>query len=330
MNVLVLGGTGFLGLHVCRTLAEAGASVLQVSRTARSDPAPAQPGRITPMDHDLAGGGRPALARLLADADADVVVNAYGMAWSGTPAQMSEANARWVGDLVDVMTALPRRPRLVQIGTVHEYGAMPVGTAAAEEHPARPVTAYGRTKLLGTRTVLRAAADGLDATVLRITNACGPGAPRASLLGSVAHHLVDAAERHADGEPPEPLVFPSLSAGRDFVDVRDAAEAALAAARAPHGVATGRVVNIGGGRAAPVREAVARLVALSAVPVPVSEDEPGAAAGPTRAEWQQVDISLAAGLLGWRPRRDLDTSLNDQLTELRRDAGQREGPDRCV
>ncbi|MGW2013530.1 NAD-dependent epimerase/dehydratase family protein [Streptomyces sp. NPDC001927] len=327
MNVVVLGGTGFLGLHVCRTLADAGARVLQVSRTASSGPVPAPAGRITPVDHDLAGGGRTELARLLDDAD--VVVNTYGKAWSGTPAQMSEANSRWVGDLVDVMTALPRRPRLIQIGTVHEYGAIPAGTAATEDRTAMPVTAYGRTKLLGTHRVLRGAADGLDATVLRITNACGPGAPRASLLGSVAHHLVDAAERYAGGEPPEALRFASLRAGRDFIDVRDAAEAALAAARAPHGVATGRVVNIGGGRAAPVREAVARMVALSGVPVPVTEDEPDAAPGPSRAEWQQVDISLAARLLGWRPRRDLDTSLHDQLTDLRRDAAQREGPDRC-
>ncbi|MFD4340629.1 NAD-dependent epimerase/dehydratase family protein [Streptomyces anulatus] len=327
MNVVVLGGTGFLGRHVCRTLADAGAQVLQVSRTARSGPAPAPAGRITPVDHDLAGGGRPELARLLADAD--IVINTYGMAWSGTPEQMSEANSRWVGDLVDVMTELPRRPRLVQIGTVHEYGAIPVGTAATEDRTARPVTAYGRSKLLGTRRVLRAAADGLDATVLRITNACGPGTPRASLLGSVAHHLVDAAERHADGEPPETLRFPSLRAGRNFIDVRDAAEAALAASRAPRGVVTGRVVNIGGGRAAPVREAVARLVALSGVPIAVTEDEPDAAPVASKAEWQQVDISLAERLLGWRPRRDLDTSLHDQLTDLRRDAGQRERPDRC-
>jgi nucleoside-diphosphate-sugar epimerase len=96
-----------------------------------------------------------------------------------------------------------------------------------------------------------------------------------------------------------------LDAVRDFVDVRDVADAVLAAATAPtlpHGL-----VNIGSGVARPARALVRQLAETAGLDVTVDED----AAGSARSgwlDWQQADIARASADIGWRPRRGLAES----------------------
>lgn len=312
MKAAVLGATGFLGRHICAALTASGAAVVPVSR-----------GGAVPVDlADDAGARR--LAALLSAERPGVVVNAAGRAWLADERQMTEGNARLVGRLVEAVATLPGRPRLIQLGSVHEYGPGASGTGTAEEWPEAPVTPYGRSKLLGTRSVLRATAAGaLDGVVLRAANVSGPGTPPGSLLRTVADHLAGAAVDHAAGRPPEPLRFGPLRARRDFVDVRDVAGAVLAAARAPAAAVSGQIVNIGRGEAVRVRWLVDRMVELSGLPVPVVEEDGGARSG---VEWQRLDISKARRLLGWRPRHSLDDSLRDllgagRLSPMRKKAG---------
>ncbi|MBL1097982.1 NAD-dependent epimerase/dehydratase family protein [Streptomyces coffeae] len=300
LSVVVLGGTGSLGRQVCRAFQDAGARVLSVSRSGPADPAES-PDHIR-LDPARAPGE--ALAGVLTGAAADVVVNAAGLAGDGTEEQFAAANSRLVDALVEAVASLERRPRLVQLGTVHEYGPVCRGVGITEDLPPAPISPYGRTKLLGAQSVLRATRAGaVDGTVLRIAHVFGPGAPRGSLLGTVAHHL--AVRR------PAALRLGPLDGRWDFVDIRDVAAAALAAATAPRVV--GQVVNIGGGQALGVRRLVERMIVLSGHPVPLVED-PGAGTGfGPGPDWQRVDLSRARLLLGWRPRQRTARSLRDQL-----------------
>ncbi|WP_242911386.1 NAD-dependent epimerase/dehydratase family protein [Actinomadura terrae] len=298
-SAVVLGGTGFIGRQVCAVFREAGVRVTPVAR-----------GAPRPLDLAAADTGR--LAALLADAAPDVLVNAAGRVWESTEREMLAMNAGFVQRLVDVVAVMPRPPRLVQIGTVHEYGPVPFGTVIREDREPAPDNAYGRSKLLATEAVLPA-----GGTVLRAGNAFGPGTPRASLLGRVAAALAaDRAARAKGGAAPraEPLRLGPLRSHCDFVDVRDVADAVLAAVREP--ASAGRVINIGRGEALPVGHLFDRLVALSggAVEVVTSPERGGAA--DSKARWQQLDISLADRLLGWRPRRGVDESLLDLLAEV--------------
>ncbi|MES4905943.1 MULTISPECIES: NAD(P)-dependent oxidoreductase [unclassified Streptomyces] len=317
MSAVVLGGTGSLGRRISEVFEAEGARVLTVSRSAAGRPSG---GRHICLD--LTGTPPARLAAVLAGAGADIVVNAAGLAWGGGEEELAAANAGLVRHLVEAVAALAHRPRLVQLGTVHEYGPVAPGTAITEGLPPAPVSAYGRTKLLGAEAVLRAARTGaVDGTVLRIANVHGPGAPRTSLLGAVAHHLAETARgRSAQGA----LRLAPLTARRDFVDIRDVGQAVLAAATAPRTDAVlGAVVNIGSGRAVAVRELVDRMIELSGVEAPVVEragSRPGSPAGSggpgpagSGADWQLLDISAARRLLGWRPVYGMDRSLRDQL-----------------
>lgn len=283
MRVLVTGGTGFLGAHVVAAAERAGLSVVAAARSA---------GRRV----DLAGDPR-AVAALVADVAPDVVVNCAG-ATAGSTAALTAANLVGVDCLLGALRSSAPRARLVHFGSAAEYGRGEPGVPVGETVAPQPVGAYGVTKLAGTRLVELARDAGLDAVVLRVFNPVGPGAPAGSLPGRLVAAL------RLGGE----VRLGPLDAVRDFVDARDVADAALAAALAP--ALPHPVLNVGCGRGTPVRALVKELVALAGHAGVVREDAPGS---PRSADvpWQQADIALARADLGWRPRRPLAVSLAD-------------------
>ncbi|MGD1220766.1 NAD-dependent epimerase/dehydratase family protein [Streptomyces krungchingensis] len=309
-NAVVVGGSGFLGRHVCAALTAHGARVLSVARS----PAPG----VASARIDLVGGPPAALADLLVDHRASVVVNAAGAVWDYDARALDEANVTLVERLRDAVAKVPHRVRLVQLGSVFEYRMPARGRPLTEEAPTAPSTAYGRSKLRGSEIVLDATRAGLlDGVVLRATSCAGPGMPRSSLLGRVAARLRDAAVR---GEPAVVTLAP-LTAERDFVDCRDLAAAVAAAATLP---VVGRTVNIGSGTAVGVRRLVDLLVAVSGVPATVVEE--GTATGRSAGiDWLAVDGGLAARLLGWHPRHSLASTVRAMWSEVITNA--EEGPD---
>ncbi|GAA3061904.1 NAD-dependent epimerase/dehydratase family protein [Streptomyces glomeratus] len=288
----VLGSTGCVGRQVCSALSLRGYDVLGVARRhvphtdehkfAAVDVAAAEPERF---------------AELLEAANVRVVVNATG-GWHTSDADNEYSHVRLVDRLLQTLALLPG-VRLVQVGTIHEYGPVEDGVAIDEAVVPAPVTAYARTKLAGTRAILEATAAGrLDAVVLRAVNVFGPYTTRASFLGSVVARLREA---RADG----PVVLSVADARRDFVDARDLAEAVVAAVEAP---VTGRVVNIGSGVATPIGELVSSLVSAAGLP-PQAVVLRRADVRSKGGGWTQADIRLAARLLGWHPRTSRQDSM---------------------
>ncbi|GAA4227725.1 NAD(P)-dependent oxidoreductase [Actinomadura meridiana] len=297
LSVVVLGGTGFLGRHIHAAFAARGARVHPVSRTA-------------PLCLDLLTTPPDELANLVEQTGADVVVNAAGRAWRSNEKEMAAGNAELVERLIAALSGNPIR--LVQLGSVHEYGAGAQDAATSEDHEPAPVTPYGRTKLQATQAVLHATSErNVDGVVLRLANVIGPGVPEGSLFGRVAADLAEAARAGKAAE----LRLPPLRAARDLVDVGDAVTSVIAAATAPSHAVTGRVINVGRGEAVPMRDLIHRMVALSGLEIPIVEDAEGP---PSRTDvaWQCLDIARAERLLGWRPRRTLDDSLRDLLAHV--------------
>jgi dTDP-6-deoxy-L-talose 4-dehydrogenase [NAD(P)+] len=180
--------------------------------------------------------------------------------------------------------------------------------ATPEDRPPRPVNAYGRTKLRATRAVLEATRRGeADGVVLRLPTLIGAGGPRTSLFGRICAQL-------AEDEPPVTLRLATLSACQDFLAAEDLAAGVLAAART--GDAAGRVVNLGYGEAIPVRSVVGRLLSESGVPATIVEQD-----GPRQdgwVDWQCLDITVAARLLGWTPRQSVREAMAAMWAESER------------
>src|SRR5262249_39655033 len=123
---------------------------------------------------------------------------------------------------------------------------------------------------------------------------------------SVARHLAD-----GTGDKPVVLTLPPLNSERDFVDVRDVADAVRRAVFTP---ATG-VLNVARGEVCPVRAAVDRLIEISGRRVSVrTRPQP-----PERRDAgfgaHRISIAAARASLGWVPRY----AVNDALESLWRD-----------
>ena len=303
-RVMVLGATGSVGRQVCAAFADRGADVVAVARR----PAEHLSGYgFLPLDVTATEPAR--LAALLRDHRADVVVNAAGR-WGPTEAEMIHSHEALVARLLAALALLPSPLRLVHLGSIHEYGPVPVGTAIDESVVPRPANAYARTKLAGSRAVLDAARDGLvDAIVLRCTNMYGPHPPEETFLAALVRQFRQAV-------PGEPIELTVAVARRDFVDVRDVADAVVLAAEAPaqsalggaRGPVPGRVLNIGSGVAVDVRDLVSAVVAAAGFDLDRVRLRPGQVAS-QGGDWVEVDIRLAVAALGWRPTRDLTESV---------------------
>jgi nucleoside-diphosphate-sugar epimerase len=290
-TIVVFGATGFLGSPVSARLAELpGAAVLYAGRAAgggaRRAPDLAVDLGTVPVDV-LAGG----LAALRPDA----VVNCAGLV-AGPASALAAVNSRGAAALCEAMATAVPAARLVQLGSAAEYGPGVPGTALAESATARPSGLYGATKLAGTFAVTTS---GLDAVVLRVFNPVGPGAPVSGLPGRLAAAFRGAA-------PGGPVTTGDLGAYRDFVDVKDVAEAVALAVAAPGPLPA--VLNIGSGRATLVRDLAVELAGLCGFTGRIEES--GTGSGRSAAvSWVRADVSLAAAALGWQPIRTLHDAL---------------------
>lgn len=289
MRILVLGSTGYLGAHVAARLrALPGALVLGAGRSPGAD-----------HEVDLATVRAEELAGTLALAAPDAVVNCAG-ATGGDAVTLAEVNARGPAVLCAALREAAPGARLVHLGSAAEYGPGVAGSPATESGPTCPVGPYGATKLAGTAVVT---ASGLDAVVLRVGNPVGPGAPPAGLPGRLAGLL-----REAGRDPDAVLRLGDLSAHRDFVDVRDVARAAELAVTAPGPLP--RILNIGAGRAVPVRELVLGLASQAGFRGRVEESTGGGRSVRSgEVSWQCSAIAAAEQALGWRPAHTLDEAL---------------------
>jgi nucleoside-diphosphate-sugar epimerase len=288
VRVLLIGASGFIGRHVRVRAAATGFEVVTVSRS---------PG-AGDVCLDLATAAPADLAELIGKEAPDAVVNCGG-ATRGDPAELVSGNVVAVANLVGALASAP--VRLVQLGSAAEYGKVPPGKPVTESAEPRPAGPYGVTKLAGTE-IVRAAR--LNAVVLRVFNPIGPGMPASTLAGRIAAGL-----RGGDAE----VRVGSLAAHRDFVDVRDVADAVLTAVRAPGPLPP--VLNVGSGRATPLREVADSLAECAGPGRRIAEDAAGGSARSAEVPWQRADIGAIGRALGWAPTIDLSTSLRDLWEE---------------
>lgn len=298
MRVLVVGASGYLGTHVVRHARAAGMDVVTAGRAAQDH----SMDQIV-LDHvvmDLVVDPEHA-AEVVAAVAPDAIVHCAG-ATGGSAEMMAEANISGVFGLLAAIADARFAGRLVHLGSAAEYGRTPVGSSVAETAEPRPVSVYGATKLGGTRLVELARRRGADAVVLRVFNPLGRGTPHTSLPGRLVAEVRRAV---ADGGP---IRLGPLGAARDFVDVRDVAEAVVAAVTAAS--IPSPVLNVGSGRGVAARVLVSELLEISGCTSEVTEDSQGSSRS-AEVPWQQGDVELAARELSWKPAHGLRETLED-------------------
>ncbi len=311
LRVLITGITGFAGSHLAERLVGAGAVVHGV---ALEDPPFPNLAAVAP-DVTIHRGDITKvedLSAALAASEPEVVVHLAGMAVPTLAAQ-DPAGAVRVNVLgsAAVIAAIDERPgvRLVIASSGEVYGT-PRRSPVDEDTPLDPANPYAATKVaaealareLGERRDGRAAR---TVVILRPTNQIGPRQHPGLVASAFAKQIALAEARRA-----APVVrHGALDARRDFLDVRDMADAY---ARAAEITAPGtHVFNVGTGHAIGIDEILDMLLELAQLPVRAELDpervRPGVA--PTFA----LDATRFRAATGWEPRTPLRTSLRDLL-----------------
>jgi GDP-4-dehydro-6-deoxy-D-mannose reductase len=148
---------------------------------------------------------------------------------------------------------------------------------------------------------------GLRVARLRAFNQAGPGQSDEYVVGTLARQLAEA-ELAGGGEAV--LQLGNVESARDFIDVRDAARAQLAAS----GVEPG-VYNVCSGRAVKVRELIDLLAAAADVEVRVEVDESRLRADDVPEIRGSAEKLRAA--TGWQPEIPLERTTADALDSWR-------------
>lgn len=285
-RVLLLGGSGFIGKAIARELAEQGQ--FQVTLGPRQSELNLATARYYDWDK-------------LLEIVPDVIINAAGCTF-GSDEELFQGNTLLVSRLLLNLERLKLMPWLVHLGSAAEYGATPSGLPVSEYAVPRPLNTYGVNKLSGTWRFLDTCQLGrAQGVVLRIFNPVGAGQGLQTLPGRAAALLRAACQEGANS-----VHFGPLGASRDYVHLRDVAQAVSFAAdlsRSPP------LLNVGSGQAQVSRLIVTELAKLAGFKGEIIES----AAPSSRSQIlqsQQADISRIREM-GWWPKLPLHSALQE-------------------
>jgi len=303
VNVVVSGGAGFIGSHVCDVLLSAGHRVVALDDLS------------TGRRENLAKGVRLVVADIRSAEAAELIRSERPSALFHLAAQMdvrrSVADPRFDAEcnLLGLLNIL-EAARSAGVGKVvfsstggAIYGEQDV-FPAPESHPTRPVSPYGVSKAAGELYLgYYRAQYGLRHVALRYANVYGPRQNPHGEAGVVAIF----SERLLGGQPC--TIYGNGQQTRDFVHVLDVARAnLLALEREVEGP-----INIGTG----VETDVNRLYALLAEAAGVRQPPRHAEAKPGEQMRSSLDIRLASRALGWVPSVGLRDGLAETLAWFR-------------
>lgn len=311
-TILVTGGAGFIGSHVCKALAEAGFRPVAYDNLSHGHRWAVRWG---PLEvGDLADAER--LDLCLGRHRPEAVIHLAGYTAAGEsvrdPATYYENN---VTPFLVLLEAMRRHgvDRMVFSSSAAVYGN-PARSPITEDAPIQPVNPYGQTKAM-CEQILRdyAAAYGIRSLSLRYFNAAGadpkgelgeshdPETHLIPLVLEAAAGLRSHVEIYGDGYPTR-----DGTCVRDYIHVADLAQAHVLALGRTAGEIGALAYNLGNGRGFTVLEVLSAAEKVTGRSIPVRR----ASARPGDPAVLVADPTLAMTDLGWRrPFESIDIQL---------------------
>lgn len=297
--VAVTGASGFVGGWVMRKLREC-------------------PG-VTPVSFFENGGDITDAAlvrRRMSELKPRALIHLAAVAAPGTakdnPKRAFAVNLGGTLHLAEAIRDQSPSTRLVFAGSSEAYGrSFNLGQSVDEGSLLAPGSIYGVTKASADLLLGQMAADGLDVTRFRPFNHTGPGQSETYVVASFARQIAQIEAQIG----PAVLRVGNLEAERDFLDVRDVADAYVRAALRRESLPAGAVMNLASGKARRIGDILMALMSRSSVQIEVQPDP---------ARMRPSEIARAVGsaqeaqrLLGWKPTIDWERTLDDTLDDWR-------------
>jgi UDP-glucose 4-epimerase len=302
MKILVTGGAGFIGHNLAIYLKRNGFNVIVVDSFERSTGFATnrlQEENIPVMRTSIMDMER--ISVLLKETDVVIHAAAYVDVAESVekPLMYFENNVLGTASIAKASSEAGVK-LFVYLSSAAVYGN-PVELPICENHPAKPISPYGLSKLMGEEVVKLFSAYGLKQVVLRLFNVYGPG-QNAAYAGVIIRFL----ERVRKGLPP--VIYGDGEQTRDFIHVDDVAEAVKLVLEKR---CMDEVLNIGSGNPVKIRDLALitmRLCGVDGEPIHVGER-------PGDIKHSYADISKARSLLGFKPRISLESGLRRMLEQ---------------
>lgn len=319
-SILVTGGAGYIGSHVCKTLARAGALPITLDNLVHGHREAVRWGPF--VQGDLADADL--LTRVIERYRVQAVVHLAAYAYVGesmhAPERYFRNNVMNSMNLLEVLLRTDVRT-CVFSSTCATYGH-PQRLPIEEAHPQQPVNPYGESKLFVERALRwYESAHGLRSVALRYFNAAG-----ADPDGDIGEthdpetHLVPLAIEAALGLRPHLELYgtdyptPDGTAVRDYIHVSDLADAHVRALGYLLAGGSSTALNLGTGRGHSVREVIAAVERVAGATVPVRE-RPRRPGDPAVL---LAGANRAIGLLDWRSQHSSMDAIVDSAWRWRR------------
>lgn len=305
MNILVCGGAGYIGSHMCWRLADSGHDVTVFDNLSTGHAEAVRWGRL--IRGDLLR--QEDIEQTFRGRQFDAVMHFCAKALVGEsvirPDLYYQNNVTGTAHLLDVMIAHGVKTFIFS-STAATYG-MPRYTPIDEDHPKDPINPYGRTKLMVEAMLADyEAAFGLRSVSLRYFNAAGaePEAglgerhePETHLIPNVLRAVLDPSAHPlqvygADYDTPDGTCI------RDYIHVTDLCEAHMRALDYLRQGGKSEVFNLGNGRGFSVLEVIRAAEAVTGrkISYTIAERRPGDPA------ILVASAAKAGRVLGWTPR----------------------------
>ena len=322
-KVVVTGGAGYIGTHMCVELLDAGFEVVVVDNFANSSPLALNAveqitqRKITSIEADI--GDHDAMAEVFANHEAQAVLHFAGLKAVGEsvaqPLRYYQNNVQGTATLLQCMADVGVK-RLVFSSSATVYGipdVMPISEAA----PTGPINPYGRTKLMIEQMLEDQCSADPDWAVaaLRYFNPVGAhitgeiGEDPADIPNNLMPYIAQVAvgRRGTLGVFGNDYPTPDGTGIRDYIHVVDLAKGHLCALQHVTDAPGFRVHNLGTGRGYSVLEVVAAFERASgtAIPYEITDRRAGDAAV------SYADASKAHDDWGWRAEHDIDRMCAD-------------------
>jgi GDP-4-dehydro-6-deoxy-D-mannose reductase len=302
-SVLITGASGFVGGHLLTALRARLSPDAEVHLADRSASRP-----VDILDADalraFVSGARPDLVFHLA-AQASVGQSA----WAG--ADTWRVNLCGTVNLAEAIAAEAPTATVAFASSSEIYGAAFNSGTMDEDATPIPQSPYARSKLAAEWAIRDALSPDNRLLVFRPTNHSGPGQDTRFVLPAFADQI---AAIEAGRQPPV-IKVGSLTAERDFLDVRDVVEAYLDAVALPE-VGRHETFNIGSGQPVSVNHLLEELLTMTTAEVVVEQDP--ARLRPSDIPRAAVETARLRGRTGWMPKRSLREMIAGVLEDRRR------------
>jgi UDP-glucose 4-epimerase len=319
MNILVVGGCGYIGSHACKALASMGHNVINLDNLSRGHREFARWGQF--YEGDL--GDSALLDRIFAACAVDVVMHFAAFAYVGE--SVSKPDLYYINNIQKPLVLLEAMRKhsvknFIFSSTCASYGELPPESIpVGESHVQAPVNPYGRSKYFFEQILKDYDhAYGIKSIFFRYFNAAGADPDcEVGEWHDPETHLIPLIFQAAIGVAPPLTVFGSDyeipggngdgTAVRDYIHIVDLVQAHVRGIDYLKKFNKTEAFNLGNGRGFSVLEVIHAAQRICGLKVPYT-------LGPRRPGDPPILVGSAEkarGLLGWKPEfPELDQILS--------------------